>query len=412
MDTNQFDDLRPYEGEEVQEAIKRLISNPLTYQILEFVYPEMDQSDIKEMLLSIESTEQFQTDISAPAFKVVAQKTTNGLTFTNMDAIQKGVPYVFLSNHRDIILDSALLNVSLLEMGYDTTQIAIGDNLLGNNIIEDIVRLNKSFIVHRNATPKEMLLISKRLSNYIRKTISEEQQSIWLAHKEGRSKDGDDRTASGLLKMLAVSSDLPFWQSLEGLNIVPTVVSYEYDPCDLVKANELLMKEEFGSYEKEAGEDYQSAMKGLTGHKGRINIAVGEGLTQRLGALENVDQRNEQVRLLSAEIDRQMHSRYKLWPTNYIAYDLLNGGNEFSEHYNRIQRITFSNYLRGRVIKLMVNRRKILKSEAFRKQAREVLLSMYANPVKNKLEADKLRPLGEGLSEDLREQEAARHSGI
>ena len=189
-----------------------------------------------------------------------------------------------------------------------------------------------------------MLLISKRLSNYIRKTISEEQQSIWLAHKEGRSKDGDDRTASGLLKMLAVSSDLPFWQSLEGLNIVPTVVSYEYDPCDLVKANELLMKEEFGSYEKEAGEDYQSAMKGLTGHKGRINIAVGEGLTQRLGALENVDQRNEQVRLLSAEIDRQMHSRYKLWPTNYIAYDLLNGGNEFSEHYNRIQRITFSNY--------------------------------------------------------------------
>lgn len=394
MNLENYDDLRPFEGEEVEEAIQRLMRRPMTFQMMQYIYPDMDQQEIEEMLLGVKTTEDFQLEISAPAFKVIAQTTTNGLTFTNIDSISKSVPYLFLSNHRDIILDSALLNVSLLEKGYDTTQIAIGDNLLQNNIIEDIVRLNKSFIVHRNASPKELLLLSKRLSNYIRKTICEDLCSVWIAHKEGRSKDGDDRTANGLLKMLTASSDQSITESLRELNIVPTVVSYEYDPCDLFKANELLVKSEFGEYNKQSGEDYRSAMKGLTGHKGRVNIALGGLLNKQLDALEQVDQKNEQIKLVSAEVDRQMHAMYKLWPTNYIAYDLLNGGNTYSEHYNRIQRITFGNYLRGRVIKLMVSRRKILKADSFMKQAREVLLKMYANPVLNKIEADELKPLG------------------
>ncbi|MGB0424631.1 MAG: hypothetical protein ACPGED_09915, partial [Flavobacteriales bacterium] len=156
-----------------------------------------------------------------------------------------------------------------------------------------------------------------------------------------------------------------------------------------------LMKSEFGEYNKQAGEDYRSAMKGLVGHKGRVNIALGEMLNTQLLALEGVEQKNDQIKLVSAEVDRQMHAMYKLWPTNYIAYDLLNGGNKYSNHYNRIQRITFGNYLRGRVIKLMVSRRKILKADSFSKQAREVLLRMYANPVMNKLEAEHTDPLGE-----------------
>ncbi|MEO0403467.1 MAG: 1-acyl-sn-glycerol-3-phosphate acyltransferase [Bacteroidota bacterium] len=399
MDLHQFDDLRPYNNQEVPEAVERMLLQPLTYQMLQYVYPGVDQSDAQEMLKAIKNTEDFQVEISAPAFKMVAQMTTNGLTFSNMESIEKGKPYLFLSNHRDIILDSALLNVSLLEKGFETTQIAIGDNLLKNPIIEDIVRLNKSFIVHRNAAPKEGLLLSKRLSNYIRQTITKEQCSIWIAHKEGRSKDGNDRTASGLLKMLCTSTGGSIAEGMQELNIVPTAVSYEYDPCDLFKANELLMIEEFGEYTKEDGEDYRSAMKGITGHKGRVNIALGKVLNEDLKALEKVDNKNDQIRLLSNEIDRQIHSIYRLWPTNYIAYDLLNGNNEFTGEYNRIQRIAFSNYLRGRVLKLAVSRRKILKGEAFRKQARQVLLTMYANPVKNWIESKN----GVGLADAVEE---------
>ncbi|NQX93026.1 MAG: 1-acyl-sn-glycerol-3-phosphate acyltransferase, partial [Flavobacteriales bacterium] len=224
MDLNQFDELRPYNNKEVPEAVDRLLNQPLTYQMLQHVYPGVDESDAQDMLKAIKSTEDFQVEISAPAFKVIAQMTTNGLTFSNMESIQKGMPYLFLSNHRDIILDSALLNVSLLEKGFETTQIAIGDNLLKNPIIEDIVRLNKSFIVHRNAAPKEGLLLSKRLSNYIRHTITQDHCSIWIAHKEGRSKDGNDRTASGLLKMLCTSTKDSVAAGMSELNIVPTAV--------------------------------------------------------------------------------------------------------------------------------------------------------------------------------------------
>lgn len=387
MDLRNFDDLRPYKEDEIPAAIERLLKKEQTFRMMQFVYPDLEQEEIAEMLRSVKTTEDFQIEVSAPAFKVIAQTTTNGLTFSNMDSIEKGVPYLFLSNHRDIILDSALLNVSLLEKGFDTTQIAIGDNLLKNEIIEDIVRLNKSFIVHRNAAPKELLMLSRRLSNYIRKTITEDQTSVWIAHKEGRSKDGDDRTASGLLKMLHSSSEEAFEDSLAALNIVPTVVSYEYDPCDIFKANELLMIKEHGEYLKEDGEDYRSALKGITGHKGRVNIALGNVLNRRLEQIKAIENKNEKVRALSHLIDQEMHQLYRLWPTNYIAYDLLYGENKFSHEYSRIQRITFSNYLRGRVLKLALAKKKLLKNEGFSKQVREVLLRMYANPVINKLQA-------------------------
>ena len=388
MDLNNYDDLRPYEGEEIPAAIERLLKKDTTFRMMQFVYPDLEKEEITEMLRSVRTTEDFQIEVSAPAFKVVAQTTTNGLTFSNMDSIKKGVPYLFLSNHRDIILDSALLNVSLLEKGFETTQIAIGDNLLKNEIIEDIVRLNKSFIVHRNAAPKELLMLSRRLSNYIRKTITQDGTSVWIAHKEGRSKDGDDRTASGLIKMLQASSEQSFEDGLGELNIIPTVVSYEYDPCDIFKANELLMIKEHGEYQKQDGEDYRSALKGITGHKGRVNIALGNVLNRRLDSIKTIENKNEKVRVLSNLIDQEMHLLYRLWPTNYIAYDILTGENTYSHEYTRIQRITFNNYLRGRTLKLALTKKKLLKNEGFTKQVREVMLKMYANPVINKRKAE------------------------
>ena len=298
VDINNFAEIRPFNNDEVSMVVERMLTQAPLYEMMKFVYPYLEEADVAEMLREIKSVDQFQEDISGPAFKVITQTTTNGLTFSNMENIRKDEPYLFLSNHRDIILDSALLNVSLLEKGFKTTQIAIGDNLLHHQMIRDLVRLNKSFIVNRNVNPKEMLAYSKRLSNYIHKTIREEQVSIWIAHKEGRSKDGDDRTASGLLKMLVSSRNENIREALLPLNIVPMVVSYEYDPCDIYKANELLTIKENGVYEKQPGEDYRSALKGITGHKGRVNIAVGTKLHSTLKRLPENLPKNEQFRLL------------------------------------------------------------------------------------------------------------------
>jgi Acyltransferase len=384
IDVNNFDDIRPYTDAEIKPAIERLLKEPMFYKVMKWVYPELGKKVIQEMMREIQSVDQFQEQVSAPAFKVVTQLTTNGLTFSNIDSLDKDKAYLFLSNHRDIILDSALLNVSLMERGYKTTEIAIGDNLLQTTAVRDLVRANKNFIVNRNINAREVFYYSLRLSNYIRNTINS-GTSIWIAQREGRSKDGDDRTASGLLKMFTMSSEKSMEDALIDLNIVPMCVSYEYDPCDIMKANELVMKKLTGSYTKEPGEDFRSMMKGVTGHKGRINIAVGELMTNAIEEMRLINHKNDKVLHLANAVDAEMHRIYKLWPTNYIAYDILNGSKEHKDHYNNIQKITFNNYIRRRVIGLNLSKGKLgLTGDKFTSSVRETLLEMYANPVINK----------------------------
>ncbi len=390
IDVNNYDDIRPYNDGELGPVIERLLEEPIFYKIMKWVYPSLGKSVIQGMMREISTVEEFQEQVSAPAFKVVSQLTTSGLTFSNIDFLEKEKAYLFLSNHRDIILDSALLNVSLMERGYKTTQIAIGDNLLETPVVRDIVRSNKNFIVNRNINAKEVFHYSLRLSNYIRKTIQEDNTSIWIAQREGRSKDGDDRTASGLLKMFTMSSSKSMEDSLLDLNIVPMCVSYEYDPCDVMKANELVQKRMFGKYEKKPGEDFRSMMKGLTGHKGRVHISVGSFMSGAIEQMRSIQHKNDKVQFLANAVDSEMHRIYKLWPTNYIAYDLLNGTKEHKEFYTNIQRITFSNYIRGCVITSGILRRQEgLPKEGYAKAIRETLLEMYANPVANKIALNK-----------------------
>jgi 1-acyl-sn-glycerol-3-phosphate acyltransferase len=359
------------------------MAEPVLYKILKYVYPGLGNSVIQKMMREIKTVDQFQSEVSGPAFKVIAQTTTAGLSFTNMESIDRNKAYVFLSNHRDIILDSALLNVSLLEKGYKTTQIAIGDNLLALPVVHDLVRANKNFIVNRNISSKEVYPYSLRLSNYIRDTIRK-GDSIWIAQREGRSKDGDDRTATGLLKMLTMSGDGGVEDSLVDLHIIPMAVSYEYDPCDILKAYELLHVRYNGTYEKKPGEDFKSMLRGITGHKGRVNIAVGPSLDEVINQLRFIQNKNEKFRQLTQAIDNEMHRLYKLWPTNYIAYDLLHSSKEFKDQYSNIQKIAFHNYIRASVVKLgMLRRKSNLPKENFTKYARETLLNMYAKPVEN-----------------------------
>ncbi len=396
IDVHNYDDIRPYSDIELREAIGRLVEEPLLIKMMKWVYPGLRKSEILKMFTDISTVREFQEEIGAPAMKVITQMTTSGLSFSNVDYIDRNKGYLFISNHRDIILDSALLNVSLMERGFNTTEIAIGDNLLKAPVVRDIVRSNKNFIVNRDVNAKEIYYYSLRLSNYIRHTIMEKNTSIWIAQREGRSKDGDDKTSTGLLKMFAMSSTKPLEDALDELNIVPMSVSYEYDPCDFLKTHELLHVKYFGKYEKKSGEDFHSMLTGITGHKGRVHIAVGHELSNTLEQMRLISNKNEKIRVLGEAIDEEMYRIYKLWPTNYIAYDMLHGTREYRDHYSNIQRIAFANYIRGHVIKLALGRKKTgLPSENLNSNAREILLHMYANPVTNRITADKKEMLQE-----------------
>lgn len=390
IDIHNYDSIRPYTDQELQEAVIRILEEPLFYKMIRWVYPGLSKNAIHSMLMNVRSVNEFQSEVSGPAFKRVIEMTTSGMSFTNIQNLDRSKAYLFLSNHRDIILDSALLNVSLLEEGYGTTQIAIGDNLLSHKVVEDIVRSNKNFIVNRNVSSKEVYHYSLRLSNYIRKTILEDNNSIWIAQREGRSKDGDDRTATGLLKMFAMSGGSDIEESLKPLSMIPMAVSYEYDPCDILKTNELMHIKQLGHYEKKKGEDVLSMLTEITGHKGRVDISVGMSLDGVMDQMKGIQNKNEKYRFLTQEIDKEMHRIYKLWPTNYIAYDLLMGTKDYKEHYSNIQKIAFGNYIRANVFKLSLNRKKTpLAKEGFSAMAKEIMLQMYANPVINRKEIEK-----------------------
>jgi len=385
IDVHDFSTMRPYSDEELSLAIQRMIQEPLLIKMMKWVYPGLRKAEIIQMFENIRSVNQFQEEISAPAVNVITQMTTSGVSFTNESSIESDQAYLFVSNHRDIILDSALLNVSLIERGIPTTEIAIGDNLLKLQLVRDIVRCNKNFIVSRDVNAKEMYYYSLRMSNYIRHTLTEKKTSIWIAHREGRSKDGDDRTATALLKMFSLSTEGNLENGLKDLHIRPMCVSYEFDPCDLLKTNELMHVRQFGKYEKKPGEDFHSMVTGLTGHKGRINISVGMPLDDVYERMSDISNKNEKFKLLSEAIDDEMHRIYHLWPNNYIAYDQLHGTRDYKDKYTNIQRIAFVNYIRGHVLKLALSRKRLgLPAENFNTIAREILLQMYANPVINK----------------------------
>ena len=320
IDVFNFDPIRPYNDEELKAAIERILEVPEFYKMLKWVFPGLSRAAIQKMLRQVTTVDEFQSEISGPAFKMAIQTTTSGLSFTNFESLDKTKPYLFLSNHRDIILDSAILNVSLLEQGHKTTQIAIGDNLLRQKVVEDIVRSNKNFIVNRNVNAKEMFYYSLRLSNYIRHTLTQDHTSIWIAQREGRAKDGFDRTDPALLKMLLLAyrdEESPISALLAQAQIVPVSVSYEVDPCGTKKAEELVAIARDGEYQKAEHEDLQSMILGLMGYKGRVHLSFAR-------PIDNVGD----VEQLTERLDKDIVSNYRTFPTHRYAAKTLAGSQD------------------------------------------------------------------------------------
>jgi hypothetical protein len=338
-----------------------------------FVYPGITDAELGNMLSKVHTIDNFQHHVAHPAMRRLLNGTSAGLTSDGFDRLRPDAAHLFISNHRDIILDSAILNMLLIEHGRPTTETAIGNNLLSSELITDLTRLNKNFVVKRDAVARELYDNSLRLSAYIRDTIVRREVGVWIAQREGRTKNGIDKTQPGLLKMLSIGCDEPLRHCFRSLRIVPMAISYERDPCDVLKIPELKAVSRDEKYEKQPDEDYRSILTGLTGAKGRVHLSLGNVLDTELEVLADYPNMNDKLRMLGEIIDRCIWKQYKLWPTNFMAYDLLEGNEEFSHEYSPAMLETFEQEAHARLAAAGLHQ-----PEDF-----DFLMLMYANPVRN-----------------------------
>ena len=395
--THEFDTIRPYNDEEVRPAIEGLLRDRQFSRLLKGIVPILPLGMSRGMLrlatLGVKTTLQFQLRIMKPIVNLVLRKCSTGHTFVH-DGIQPGKErYLFLSNHRDIVLDSALLDVMLIDAGFPTTcEIAIGDNLLIYPWIRTLVRLNKAFIVRRNISRRELYESSQLMSRYIHYAITQKYENVWMAQREGRAKDSSDHTQESLLRMLAMSEEsaertIPLLVAhFKSLNIVPLAISYEYDPCDYLKAQEFQQKRDDPAWRKSKQDDLQNMKTGIMGRKGHIHYQTGRPVStwidelleamQQPGTDGQMPTEKDFYIMLARRIDREIHRNYRLFPGNYIAADLLAGSPTHAAHYTHKEKLDFQQYIKSRIDLIELPN----KDENF---LRERLLTMYANPVLN-----------------------------
>ena len=371
----EFDDIRPFFDSEVHDKMKDLIKEPGFEHAVRYVLRDINYELFCQELLTIDNKKDFQLLVMRSFLEGLTQKTTKGLTGNNLDVLDKAKSYTFMSNHRDIVLDASLLNRN----GIKTSEIAIGNNLLIYDWISDLVRLNKSFIVKRDVGVRQMLDAARQLSGYIHFAITKKNESVWIAQREGRSKDSDDRTQESLIKMLGISGEGDLINNLKEINIVPVSISYEYDPCDYLKAHEFLLKRDNPDFKKSQRDDLHSMEIGLLGFKGRVHFQISPCINDELDKLSAIDEKSELLANILKVIDKAIHTNYKIYPGNYIAYDILDGQKRFADRYTNKDQTTFANYLNSQLAKIpnVTSKDKDFLTER--------ILSMYANPLKNQL---------------------------
>lgn len=374
-----WNDIRPYLDGEVHQAVVQLLADPEFDTLLPKVMPE-HASAIKKAMLQANSIAEIKVAFGYNAVQYVLSKSSFSSDLSGTSRLGGDVPATFISNHRDIILDSALLGYLMYNKGYRMPRIAIGDNLFARPWIKELVRLMDSVTVKRSGGPRDLLLGAQALSGYIHHSIQEDKASLWIAQREGRAKDGNDKTQPALLKMLAIEGEGSVVDRLVAINLVPMSISYEYDPCDYLKAQELFVKSLQGSYTKQSGEDLLNMKEGLVGKKGRIHITLGTPLSQLLQGLQIPSGSKEQLNFVANLIDQEIYRHYRLYPGNYVADDLLNQSlyNQQAGHYSEAEKDTFITYIEGQLNKCQTP---LVAREVIRK----TILQMYAYPLRNHL---------------------------
>lgn len=373
---SKFDTIRPYYDSEVNQALREVMHHPMMKAIMNFTFPDMPDEEWKKQLSRTHSIRDFQVNFIYESVKKVLQKSSEGMTCNGFENLEPNTSYFFISNHRDIILDTSLLNVCLHDHGLVMTASAIGDNLVKKPFLQKLSQLNRNFLVQRSLSPRELLMSSKLLSEYIGKLLLYENRSVWIAQREGRTKDGNDYTQQGVLKMIGMNAhETSLMQYFKGLRIVPMSISYEYDPTDALKIPQMMALLNNETYIKDKNEDFITLLSGIMGPKKRIHISVGKPLSYELDEIENqFDNSQKQIQALAQVLDSAIIAQYKLWPTNYIAYDLLHNESTFEKEYSTDEKQLFLRRLEKRI-------------DVENTTQREGFLRMYANPVVNKKEA-------------------------
>ncbi|WP_315564044.1 1-acyl-sn-glycerol-3-phosphate acyltransferase [Alloprevotella tannerae] len=374
----EFDAIRAYEDRDLGATIKALFADEAFRDVLQNLFPNQSLPLLEKQLSSYTSILEFQKKFIHGLVTQLIQKTGNGLTLDISALTNKGLPYTYISNHRDIILDSALLDILLIDAEFpQTVEIAIGDNLLVYPWIKHLVRLNKAFIVQRSLSLREMLAASKLMSRYMHFVITQKKNPIWIAQREGRAKDGNDRTQEAVLKMIAMGGEGTAVERLMAMHIVPLSISYEFDPCDFLKAKEFQMKRDNPAYKKTRADDLINMQTGLFGYKGRVHYACAPCIDDWIATREGLSNA-EFFAATAHRLDEEIYRNYRLYPNNFVALDLLNNRKDYISHYSEEDKVQFKQYLRQQIDKIDLPN----KDEAF---LRERLLEMYANPAKNQL---------------------------
>lgn len=364
-----YDDIRFFNDEEVVIALQSAVRHPMIKTLFQFTFPDKSYEEVKEIILACKSINDFQRDVISITVERILEETSAGLTTSGFENLDPSQSYLYMSNHRDIVLDTCLINLTLFKYDLIRTASAIGDNLVQRPFVNALSKLTRNFIVKRGASPRETLMSSKKLSEYVEFLLKKEQRSVWIAQRQGRTKDGNDVTEQGVLKMIALAAGKrSVAKYLNGLKIVPVSISYEYDPTDILKVPELLAKKAHTEYIKSENEDFNSILKGALGQKKHIHITASHPLTIQEASGETT---NQLLQELVGKLDRVIQSNYRLWPTNYIAHDLLNNSRAYEAHYSKKDQAQFERRLRMRVD---MNDPEAVKS----------FLSMYARPVLNK----------------------------
>ena len=377
MTLSDFGDIRPYTDEEAVEALGRVSRHPMTPVISKYLFPDLPASTMSHMLRGIGSVDQFQNEIMYAVVEAVIAKTSAGVTWSGAEHLKSlgNKKFLMISNHRDIVLDPALIQYMLKQEGLPTTEICVGSNLLGSQLVEDLMRSNRMIKVIRGVGVRELYHSSQLLSRYIRESIMSGRASIWIAQREGRTKDGFDATEQGLLKMLEMSGEESFEENFKALDIVPLSISYEYESCDARKAREVLLRRE-GPYVKKETEDLHSILTGIRQQKGHIHLEIGEPLRAEEIAAAAREDKNERYHLLRQVLDHRIIGGYKLWKTNYMAHDLLHGDARYATKYTAADLAQFEKYIAHKLGKL--------ERRLDQKALREIFLGIYAGPVSAK----------------------------